>query len=407
VSTTPKKNHDPATAFAAEAAQRKSAYDEAKAAHEAATQFHAEAVTTLAAAIDSDTSTGDELLRAEADLRVAQARKDRSAEKLALAERRLVNTDVSLAEALVPLVSDAVGITATAQPFTPPTPLDVPSLVIVQKKPATLSRSGALAGEVEVVYYRRKLYSPLTPATLGGHRGITANPGSTIELEGGVLVDTIRIVASQVMPALPVIEPGREARGMANLSAELNARVADKLSGVALDSTTRAVVADSLSAGTRRMTVELVVLGYPTKVGSSVSSWGDRINHSTGLDSIEQQIEQAALSFDGKAVEGLGRIASVEIKSASLIEHAGTARPSNKVAFTGSTTSGVLVDGIAVRLHAVIVSAVPEGAKLPQIEGSRPSLPPQRTAPRGKAKRDEDVLAVREAGARKHPGVRA
>jgi hypothetical protein len=398
------KKNDPATAFAAEAAKRKAEYDEAKAAHEAATQFHAEAVTTLAAAIDSDTSTGDELLRAEADLRVAQARKDRSSERLALAERRLVSTDVSLAKALVPLVSDAVGITATVQPFTPPTPLDVPSLVIVQKKPATLSRSGALAGDVEVVYYRRKLYSPLTPATLGDHREIAANSGSTIELEGGVLVDTIRIVASNVMPALPVIEPGREDRGMANLSAELNARVADKLSDVALDSTSRAVVSDTLSAGKRQTTIELVVLGSPTRIGSSVLPDGRRIDLGTGLDRIAEHVEQAALSLDGKAVEGLGRIASVEVKSSSVIEHAGTARPSGGVAFTGSTTGGVRVDGMAVRVHFVVTSAVPEGATLPKLEGSKPSLPAQRST---STKRTGDSLAAREAGTRTHPGVKA
>jgi hypothetical protein len=356
---------DLAAAHAAEAAASRKRLDEAKALAEQDEQAHREADERLRAVLSSRTSTGDDLAAAEAALRLTERRMSESAAAVAAASRALVNSETDLAEALVPFVADVVGLTPGVQAFVPLSPLPAPSVLLVQRTASRLDpRSGTLSGEVEVLLFREQFHRDLDAAAFERHAErhggpqVNARPYGATE-QDGTLVETVRLVVAGAFPRVPVVAPGHETSGLHNLAADLVQGVTSRLDRVALD-TSRAVVSDSVSGGTRTVAVEVAVLGFPTTTGSSsVTFYGDTVRNDRSLDEIRDEIERAALALEDKAVGGLGRVASVTVKGAALVESAGIARPAGRVVFVGTTGGGVPVDGIELRVVFEVVSRLP------------------------------------------------
>jgi hypothetical protein len=404
-----KKHTDPAVAHVAEAAASRKRLEDAKAQASTDQQSHREAVSHLAHVTSSRTSTTDDLLHAEAAVRLIEQHMAGSAAAVAKAERALVNTSTDLAEAVVPFVEDVLGIRPRVQAFHPTEPQPVPSAVIVQTKAATLDRrSGSLSGSVEVSFTRERLHREMEAAAFQRHAErhggptVRAHDGFASEVDG-TFTERVRLNVAGVFPALPTVEPGGETEGIRNLCADVLSSVDTRTDGydadrgqrrrlVALDSTARAVVSDKLTRQERCTVVEVTFVGSPT--------YTDPVSR-LSLDVIREEVERAARGLVGRAVETLGRVASVSIESSAVVERAGVARASHVVVL--GSTSGVQVDGIAVRVRFDVRSAVPAGASLPAPQGSKPSassVPSQRLGQDVREHLDDSGADRRE-----HPGV--
>jgi hypothetical protein len=354
----------PAAAHAAEAAASRLRLDEAKAQAEQDYQAFLDADERQREVLSSRTSTGEDLAAAEAALRLAERRKAESAAAVAAAERALVNDSTDLAEALIPFVEEVLGLMPMAQSYQPTEPLPAPTVVLVQRKASKLdARTGSLAGEVEIHLHRHRFHRELAAAAFQSHAErhggprLSAYPLTATE-QDGVYVEAVRLVVASAFPALPVVAPGNDERGLHNLAADLVAGVVGQVDHVALD-TSRKILSDQVSGGTRTVAVQVAVVGSPTRKGTSTTAFGEAVRYGASLDTIREAVGRVALGLEGRAVEGLGRVQSVAVKSASVVEGAGSARAAGQMVVVGESGSSVRVDGVEVRLVFLLASRLP------------------------------------------------
>jgi hypothetical protein len=363
--TSKKKPTADAAAFFADAAEREQTYAEAKA---LADQHEHERAAALDHLADVEARPGahttSDLTEARAAVDLAVLCCKQSAAASAAAERRLVNTSTDLADALTPFVEEVLGLTGTAQPYRPTEPLPAPTVMLVQRTASKLdARSGSLSGEVEVWLYRERFHRQLDAAAFQSHAErhggprLSAHPLTATE-QDGVYVEVVRLVVNSAFPALPVVAPGNDEDGLRNLAADIVQGVSSRLDHVALD-TSRSIVSDRVSGGTRAVTVEVAVLGSPTRKGTTALPSGETVRYGASLDAIRGEVERVALGLDGKAVDGLGRVQSVEVKGASVVEGAGSARAAGQMVVIGESGNRVRVDGVEIRLVFEIASRLP------------------------------------------------
>lgn len=374
-STTNPKRTAPATApateasaFAADAEQAEAQYAQAKALAEQDEQDLAAAIEHEAAVRNDRSSTPEDLARAVAAVSLTEGHKRDSAAKLTQAARRRINTSTDLGEALVTFVAEVVGVTPTVQPFTPTSPLPVPSLVIVQRKSAQLWRSGALSGEVEVRFYRERLHREMNAGAFQRHaerhRGLTVTAAHSLgaEVDGVRVVETVRLVVSGVFPELPAITPGSEENGLHHLRADVTQEVGARSSyrhdgplsgadsghrqGISAEGQT-SVASDTTTGDTRTMVVDATFTGHPVRSGTTWS-----------LDRIREEIERAALLLDGRAVQGLGRVREVQLKGTKLLEDGKLTPIRDGLVMLGDRGGYTRMDGIAVAVRFVVDSLV-------------------------------------------------
>jgi hypothetical protein len=354
----------PAAAHAAEAAASRIRLDEAKAQAEQDHRAFLDADERQRKVLSSRTSTGEDLAAAEAAVRLAERRRAESAVAVASATRSLVNDSTDLADALITFVEAVLGLMPTAKPYRPCEPLPAPTVVLVQSMASKLDpRSGSLAGEVEVHLHRHRFHRELDPGAFeryvekhGGPR-LTAHALSSIE-QDGVYAEVVRLVVAGAFPALPVVAPGNDEHGLRNLAADIVQGVSSRLDHVALD-TSRTIVSDRVSGGTRTVAVEVAVVGSPTRKGTTALPSGETVRYGASLDTIRGEVERVALGLDGEAVDGLGRVQSIEVKGASVVEGAGSARAAGQMVVVGESGNSVRVDGVEVRLLFQIASRLP------------------------------------------------
>jgi hypothetical protein len=208
-----------------------------------------------------------------------------TAQRLAAAERAVLSTDTSLAEAVVPFVESVLpGVTPVAVPFRPTTPpTTLPAAVITQSKPSRHDRrSGSLAGEVEVRYFRTRQHREIEAgdfereAEQRAHAVSLTSATGYSESANDLYVDVIRLAVLGCLPDLPEVSISDALAVGQELGDEVAFRVrqattykVDHLpltasdtglrTGVQATASSPAVLSDVREGDVRRLTVEVVV----------------------------------------------------------------------------------------------------------------------------------------------------
>jgi hypothetical protein len=176
----------------------------------AAAEKHAEALHERLSAGD-DTVTAAGLPVADAEVKRCRLLADAASKAEARAQRGLVNTDTTLAEAVAEVVSEAVGVPAVVTYQRPSeAPANLLALFIVQTTPSTEDTiNGRISGTVEALYYRSGLHRSMdgkrvkAAANRVGIR-LSARDGGSQE-RSGATVDALRLDVRAAYAPVPVI----------------------------------------------------------------------------------------------------------------------------------------------------------------------------------------------------------
>jgi hypothetical protein len=410
VSTTRSKTSNKTTAvadFEASAAASRLAFEAASALRSQRADELAGAREALAD-VHAAWDTGDDTLSPDAEVQ-AQASISRATRLLAaaeVAERKakaaLLNTDVSLADALAPLIGDVLRIAPSVQAYRPTeTASELPSAVAVQTAPTKVDpRSGALSGTVEVIFTRNELHREADAAAFedaaADHDVKLMADAHTVQA-GDIFTDVVRLRVTSLFPEVPAIiataDPITAATKLGNAVANLAAQQCKyKISGPLrpLDSGTRStlsldvaqprVVSDRVHQGgskpgeqdRRHLVVEVEVSGTPKTAemrGNGVEPWPMR--RATEL------LTRCVDAQQGQVVEGLGRVVSAAVVDTAPV---------------GDDRFGRAA-GIAVHARFEVISEAGDAASSP----SASALPSQR--------RGRDPLEDLD-GSSSHPGSR-
>jgi hypothetical protein len=362
-----------------------------------------------------DSPTADDEDRAEREakrLRVLLAVAER---QLTQAKRAVPNDDVRLAEALVAPVADALRI-APSVATTRPTSATVPSVYIVQTRPATADlRTGSLSGSVDVVLVRTGLHRDLDVAALcdaASSHGVTlrSTPLVIADNNGDVVTEVARLDVSEAFPALPMLSAGVAEGNAAELGRHLVRALFTASSytlpidaprgpmdngrrtGITASAESR-VVEERDEHGKRLVTVETVVKAHPTARGSR---WD--------LRTIGAEIASAADALVGNAIPGAGRVERASVVQQEMQEEGALIRAdgghsvhlSGAMTNTGYVRSAVL--STAVRF--VVASRLADGQPYA-------STPESSSVPAAQRKADPR-LSDEHGGLRgSHPGLRS
>jgi hypothetical protein len=351
---------------------------------------------------------GDDTLPPDVEVQ-AQASISRATRLLAaaeVAERKakaaLLNTDVSLAEALAPLIGHVLRIAPSVQAYRPTEAAsELPSAVAVQTAPTKVDpRSGALSGTVEVIFTRNELHRGADAAAFedaaADHDVKLMADAHTVQA-GDTFTDVVRLRVTSLFPEVPAIivaaDPVTAAMKLGyaveNLAAQqCKYKISGSLqpldsgarSALSLDVAQPRIVSDRVHQGgsqpgeqdRRHLVVEVEVSGTPKTAemrANDLEPW--TIGRATEL--LTRCVDQQ----QGQVVEGLGRVVGADVADTSPVI---------------ADESGRAV-GIAVRARFEVVSRGGEAASSP----SASALPSQR--------KGRDPLEDLD-GSHSHPGSR-
>jgi hypothetical protein len=346
--TTPTADASEAAAFAAYAEQRKADYGKARAKHDEARKAHALAVAEVArveraAAEDASSVNADDLLRAQAGVRLAEIAVESTTTALRAAERARVSTDVSLAAALVSFVGSVLGVVPTVLPYRPTeVPTDLPCAAIVQTQPADHDRrSGRLSGEVEVHYARTPLHREAEAAAFARaaekrDHGVMLSAGASgwTDERDGLLVDVVRLPVFGVLPALPEVLIGDPVQVAREVAAEVCHRTGlataytvgagmpltgldtGRRLGVQVEPVSSRVLSDQMDGDTRCLTVEAVLRATPGRLLSA------EMRETYTVSRCGVELAAAVEGVAGAVLSGVGKVTGTSITATDVEENA-------------------------------------------------------------------------------------
>jgi hypothetical protein len=373
--------------------------------HEQDKQDHAVAVAHAAdvrsrARTDHDIATAD-LTNADAGVELAALRVEGSAAALAKVRRSVVNTDTSLAAAL--LASDVFAAVLPEVPVSLATarPTAAPGAVpcAVQSQPSVRDLiEGRISGQLEVYYFRSPLNWPVPTDHLervADERQImlTAHPRGASEVDGTV-VERIGLDVLSAFAPVPLVT-------YADLDGTSAWRVPSFASGLqqnavrAMQRATASAVGVSLGHGDATASARSVrvVADAPVVLSAGYDARGVRqIALSVGLaaypddasftgEELAAGLTRVVEAMQGRCVSALGRVTSATIGNVLPVDGSRVAR--------------------AVVAEFVLTSRLPDGERAPgAARATEPTVPAQRPA--------RDVREHLDAGGSdvtKHPGV--